>query len=182
MNDLEALKLIIEALDNLEDSEARKWVITSVNARYGGVSSVSQTVTQVVSEPVTQTKEPSASKIRKSKSGKAKSFSMMDLNLRPSGQEAFSEFCEKRNPSSTDEKLVVSVYYLSKLLNVPSVSSNHVYTCFKAMKWSLPANLENALSLAKHHGGWLNTSSMQNIQVTSLGENLVDHDLPRKKK
>jgi hypothetical protein len=49
------------------------------------------------------------------------------------------------------------------------------------MKWRIPADLFNTLAYTASHYGWLDTSNYQALKVTTMGENLLEHDLPKKK-
>jgi hypothetical protein len=132
-------------------------------------------------EVVTKKPEEKTRKIGK-KTAKTKSSHTMlsELNLKPDGKQSFYDFVKTKNPSSDITKCVVSVYYIERLLG-EAVSTDHVYTCFKTMGWRIPSNLDNKLYQISSVKGWLMTSDMSNIKVTAKGENLVDHDLPKKK-
>ena len=103
-----------------------------------------------------------------------------DLDLRPTGKQAFEDFAAAKQPASQWEQATVAVYYLTKVIDLPAVDVNHVYTCFKDRLWRTPSNLSNKMQQAASSKGWLDTSSMENIRVTPQGENLVEHDLPRR--
>jgi hypothetical protein len=117
----------------------------------------------------------------KRKIAKKGSFSMVkDLNLRPQGKTGLKDFCAEKAPESHVEKCTVSVYYLSNDLGISAVDMDHVYTCYKHMSWRLPANLSNMLAQAGSKG-YLNVADRANITVTTHGDNLVEHDLPKEK-
>jgi hypothetical protein len=46
------------------------------------------------------------------------------------------------------------------------------------MKWRVPADLANTLQYTASKDGWLDTKKMDDIKVTTIGENVVEHDLP----
>jgi hypothetical protein len=74
------------------------------------------------------------------------------------------------------------MYYLQNELGLTAISESHVFTCFKHMKWKIPASLYNALACTSSHYGWLSTKDTQNLKISAMGENLVEHYLPRQKK
>jgi len=76
---------------------------------------------------------------------------------------------------------VVALYYVANTLKIEQVSIDHIYTFFKAANWPVPADLPNTLHQAGTEG-WLDTSDAKDIKVTPIGENLVEHDLPRQSK
>jgi len=104
-----------------------------------------------------------------------------DLNLKPSGKKSFREFAAEKQPASNLEKSVVAVYYLHHELGLSAVTVGHVGTCFKDASWRVPSNFANTLAETASRRGWLDTRSMADINVTTHGENLIEHDLPRSK-
>ncbi len=107
---------------------------------------------------------------------------MKDLDLKPIGKLHFKEFAKQKEPRSNCEKCTVSVYYLQNELGLTAISESHIFTCFKHMKWKIPASLSNALSCTSSHYGWLNTKDTQNLTISAMGKNLVERYLPRQKK
>ena len=105
-----------------------------------------------------------------------------DLDLRPKEKQSFKDFAATKSPESNHERSAVSVYWLTQIADVSGVTIDHVYTCYKEANWKVPPNLANSLAVTANKKGWLNTEDMQNLRVTVPGENLVEHDLPRKGK
>jgi hypothetical protein len=101
------------------------------------------------------------------------------LNLSPAGKKSAAEFMAEKSPANAMQKGVVSVYYLRDVVGLEKVSVSAVYTVFKTLGWPLPANLRNKLQQAGSKG-WLDTSDSEDIRLTSMGENLVEHQLPPK--
>jgi hypothetical protein len=87
----------------------------------------------------------------------------------------------EKKPNSIYEKCTVAAYYLKHVLGLKAVSANHIFTCFKHVKWRVPADLLNSLSYTASQYGWLDTSDRQSVNVSTMGENLIEHDLPRVK-
>lgn len=103
------------------------------------------------------------------------------LNLSPQGKQSAAQFAAAKAPSNVKEKCVVAVYYLRDVVELPNVTAQAVFTFFKSVQWPTPADLKNTLQQAGTDG-WLDTANSEDIKLTSLGENLVEHDLPRKPK
>jgi hypothetical protein len=80
------------------------------------------------------------------------------------------------------ESNAVFVYYLQKTAKVSGIDFNHVYTCYKDVAARIPSALKQSLIDTASSKGWLNTSSLNNLQLTTGGENFVELDLPRKGK
>jgi len=83
-------------------------------------------------------------------------------------------------PKSAMEWNVLFVYYLQKMLGIPSVGIDHIYTCYKHLNEKTPKNLYQSLINTAHRKGSINTDSIDSITVTMVGENLVEHEMPRK--
>lgn len=104
-----------------------------------------------------------------------------DLNLSSKEKKAFKEFVKEKQPATNQEKCTVAVYYLSHELSLSAVSIDHIFTCYKEANWRVP-DLYNVLVLTAHKKGWVDTSNMRAIVITTHGENLVEYDLPRQPK
>lgn len=91
-----------------------------------------------------------------------------------------AEFAGEKAPKSVIEKCVLLVYWFIHHGNVTPVTIDMVYTGFKDREWPVPADLANTLQQAGSKG-LLDSRDRQNLVLTTKGENLVDHDLPRQK-
>jgi len=117
-----------------------------------------------------------AGKPRRKKTG---SFAVVkDLSMRPQGKQPFKAFAEEKAPATHQQKLAVIVDWLKREAGIDEVTGDHVNTCYVEAGWKRPADLANALQVTATRKGWLDTSDMSNIQLTSRGEDLVNHDLP----
>jgi hypothetical protein len=104
-----------------------------------------------------------------------------DLSLRPKGKQSFMEFADEKQPRNHPEKQAVTVYWLTKTLEMQDgITLDHVNTCYVGAKWKRPANFENNLQVTATRKGWIDTSDGSNIRITVPGEDLVVHDLPVK--
>jgi hypothetical protein len=101
-----------------------------------------------------------------------------DLSLRPSGKQAFVEFAKEKAPSNHYEKQAVIVYWLQHVAATNGTTVGHVNTCYQEAGWTRPTDLDANLSLTASRKGTLDTSDMDNITVTTRGEDLVRHSLP----
>lgn len=80
--------------------------------------------------------------------------------------------------SSNEQRVTLFVYFLSKNMNIPMVTEDHIYTCFNLVAVKKPTVLNQQIRNAKQKG-WLNHDDWQDIKVTSPGENLIEHDLAK---
>ncbi|MGQ0661962.1 hypothetical protein [Sphingosinicella sp.] len=180
MNELDAMKTIAEKLDKLSADELQR-VLAWVGAKYGsGAPAIGSSPPAPASKPATAA-PPTKSSAKKT-SKKSKSIISMDktLNLSPSGKKSAVQFATEKKPSNSRQKCVVAAYYLREFVENDKVSVSSIYTFFKTLGWPLPADLKNMLSQAGT-AGWLDTSDFEDIKITPIGENLIEHDLPAAK-
>ncbi|HLX62690.1 MAG TPA: hypothetical protein VKX17_15535 [Planctomycetota bacterium] len=105
-----------------------------------------------------------------------------DLNLKPKGKESLAEFYSKKAPANNYEKFAVFVYYLQRILELAPITCDHIHTCFKAVPLKTPSSLSQQLRNCAHKSGWIDTANAEDVKITTLGENIVEHDLPDKKR
>jgi hypothetical protein len=180
MSEVKAIETLDKTLGTLDPDE-RARVLGWAQQKYGTLKGGPGPALSHV-HPATAP-APAATARAKGSKKPAKTVLSMDksLNLSPSGKESAAQFGEKKSPSNVKEKCVVAVYYLRDVIGMEKVSVQAVFTYFKHLKWPVPADLKNTLQQAGSDG-WLDTASAEDIKLTSLGENLVEHDLPAKTK
>ena len=101
-----------------------------------------------------------------------------DLDFRPEGKESFAEFVQKKKPSTQNDKVVVSVYWMKTVLERGNLTFNHIYTCFDDAKFRIPNNLPQAVRNCAARKGWVEIID-NDIVVSTRGKNHVEHDLPK---
>lgn len=180
MDELDALKVISERLEKLSADE-RGRVLTWLNAKYSGAPHAPIAPRAPAAAP-SGAVGPKKGRTTPKAVKKAKSIIALDktLNLSPSGKKSAAQFAAEKSPSNVKQKCVVAVYYLRDILEVAKISVSGVYTVFKTLGWVVPADLKNTLQQAGTEG-WLDTSDAEDIKLTSMGENLIEHSLPPKK-
>lgn len=181
ISEIDAIKAIDDAMSQVADPAARSRILRWAWEKYSSEPLPGkETQEQVSSKPTPKGKLPK----KKAKNGaKLKSKTgpsiVRDLNLKPQNKESFQSFAQAKNPQSDQERCVVAVFYLRHELGIERVGTNHVFTCFKDAKWRVPVDLANTLQYVASHKGWFDTSDMSKIELTTHGENLIEHDLPR---
>jgi hypothetical protein len=181
MDEIEAMKIISDKLEKLSDEE-RSRVLAWAASKYGGFSPKLGQLQLHPVPPVPDGAKKANKTAAKSKSGKrAKTIISMDksLNLTPSGKPSAMQFAAEKAPSNTYHKGVVAVYYLRDFVGLDKATVSAVYTFFKTVNWPVPADLKNTLQKAGSDG-LLDTANAEDIKLTSMGENLVEHKLPQK--
>ena len=183
MTEGEAVKAIDDALSGL-DPEAQVRVLNWANHKFLGLAAYTApgNIAQVgdaPSKPAETVKQSVGKKPTLSGGKKPKVVLKQDktLVLSPNGKVSASEFTKQKNPTNAKQKCVVAIFYIRDILEYDAVSIDQVYTFFKGVGWPVPANLANTLHQAGSEA-WLDTAEAENLKITPLGENLVEHDLP----
>jgi hypothetical protein len=101
-----------------------------------------------------------------------------DIDFRPEGKQSFKDFVIEKKPKSNDERNVVAVYYLERILEVPSITVGHVLAAYKEREWREPSDPANSLQVTASAKNWLNTANMAAVRTTPGGRNVVEHDMP----
>jgi hypothetical protein len=101
------------------------------------------------------------------------------LDLRPNGGTTFEDFVAEKKPQTHEQKQIVIIYWLEKVASVSSITVDHINTCYQAVRWPRPKDLNNSLRTLASKKGWIDTSDMSNITIEVLGENEVNHKLPK---
>ena len=184
----EAFKVIDEALSAL-DAEAQARIIVWANLKFmagkpiGTAPSTAIPSSSILS-PAGKKPPANAGKLSKPKKLTPKKSKIIlkidkDIVLFPEDAKTSAEFASEKAPSNAQQKGVVAIYYICNVLGRGNVTIGQVAAFFKAVRWRMPANLPNTLQQAGTKG-WLDTSNSEDIKITSSGENLVEHQLPRK--
>lgn len=120
-------------------------------------------------------------KTTKLKNKTKESFSIVkDLDLSSKGgKQNLRDFYKEKSPVSAMENNAVFVYYLQKIAGVKNITPNHIYSCYKDVKVSVPTALRQSLKDTAHRKGWVDTASFEDIIIVTPGENFVEHDLPK---
>ena len=106
--------------------------------------------------------------------------SVRDLDLAPDGKPSLKDFVAEKRPKTNHDRNALSVYYLSEILGIDAVTVDHVFTCYKDMRWREPVDLANNLSLTANRKRFIDTANRDDIKITPAGRNHIEHDLPPK--
>jgi hypothetical protein len=102
-----------------------------------------------------------------------------DLSLKPSGKASFRQFVAEKKPQTHQQKQAVILYWLREFGSLPvGITTDHVNTCYVEAGWPRPANLSNGIQVTAKVKGWIDSSDMSDIKLTTRGEDQVTHDLP----
>ena len=88
------------------------------------------------------------------------------------------EFMDAKFPITNEERNIVFIYFLQNMLNLDSVTPNHIYTCYRAVKFRAPLNIENTLT----RRDWIEVDKDGGLTLTAVGKTYVEKQLPKKVK
>ena len=91
-------------------------------------------------------------------------------------------FYDSKSPKTNMEKNVVFVYFLQQQAKEKKITKDHIYTCYKTVNQKPPSAFEQSLIDTKNRKSWIDTTSLDDIKLTHIGETFVDSDLPAKQK
>ncbi|MGA9396943.1 MAG: hypothetical protein WBV22_01680 [Anaerolineaceae bacterium] len=177
VNEIDIIKILDDTLSQIEDPAIRDRILKWAWDKYS-----TKTVPLTIESPKIL-KTPS-SKTKKKKSQKKAKLSLSivkDLNLKPSGKKSFKQFVQEKLPKDNQEKCTVAIYYMKHELGVDKITIDHIHTCCKDVGWRT-ASLYNDLARTASRKGWIDTSEMSDIRITTLGDNFVEYDLPPQNK
>jgi hypothetical protein len=182
MSEVKAIEAVDNALGALNPDE-RARVLGWAQLKYGAAAQINPATHQPApTQPIPSAAKPiNSGKTKGSK--KIKTIMSMDksLNLSPPDKVSAVQFATEKSPTNLMQKCVVAVHYLRDIIEMEKVTARAVFTFFKHLNWPAPADIKNTLQQAGT-AGWLDTADSEDIKLTSLGENLVEHDLPAKAK
>ncbi|PST83087.1 hypothetical protein C7T94_10755 [Pedobacter yulinensis] len=102
---------------------------------------------------------------------------LSSLNLKQPHVETIRSFYERHSASTFFERNLMFVYYLEKILQETPVTLSHIYTCYKSLSLKVPGNIYQSIVDTKKIKGWLEIRSMNDIQLSIHGEQVVEHEL-----
>jgi hypothetical protein len=105
-----------------------------------------------------------------------------DLDLRGNGKRpSFEKFYEEKRPKNAFEFNAVGVYYLKKMLELPTVSFDQLYTCYTEVKFEKPDHFRQSIIDTKNKKGWVDINEAGELDIPHRGVSFVEDKLPAKK-
>jgi hypothetical protein len=95
--------------------------------------------------------------------------------------ERLKDFYAKFEPKTNMERNLIFVYYLKQKLELETVTTDHVFTCYRDISGiKAPEALRQSLIDTASRRGWLDTEDSDDIQITIPGVNYLEHDMAKK--
>lgn len=130
-------------------------------------------------DEINNTRKQSQQKSTSSRSKPPTMSIVKNLDLHPEGKIAFKDFFSTKNPRNNYQAIAVSTYYLDRILELANITPNHIFTCFKEVSRRTPANMPQSIRDTSSKKGWIQTEKGK-VEITNIGENIVEHELPEK--
>lgn len=105
----------------------------------------------------------------------------LDLSASPD-HPSLVEFMDAKFPITNEERNLVFLYYLQKVINQKPVTADHVYSCYRKVNIRAPLNLDHNLQVTADHHGWIRIAKSGNLAVTAEGKRYAENELPKRVK
>jgi hypothetical protein len=100
---------------------------------------------------------------------------ILDLKL-TEGTPPLKEFLDQKKPGEEHSKRYLAIaYWLKHNLKINEVSTNHIHTGYRHMKWNTPKDAGAPLRKLKNTQQWLSKGSGEGLYaINHIGENIVN--------
>jgi hypothetical protein len=100
-----------------------------------------------------------------------------NLDFHPKSDLALKDFFAGKAPKNDMEHCVVIGYYLKHTLELDSFGPGHLLTGLKEVGKPVPADLKGTIRNMRNQKAWFNFDDIEQIDVTTQGDNYVEHKL-----
>jgi len=97
---------------------------------------------------------------------------LANIDFYPTGKKSLVDFISEYNPKNDNERNLLFIYYMSKILGIEEIGLDHLFTCYDAINQKLPENMIASLNNTKVRKKWLG-SDKSNIELTTKGLNEI---------
>ena len=145
------------------------------------ISTISQATPKKVNEKLETKAEVPATSKGKQRQPKKETLSIVkDLNLAEQGDKlSLKDFFSKYTPSNNFERNLIFVYYLQNIAKETAITTDHMFTCYRHVGVKIPRAFKQSLRDTASQKGWIDTSSSEDIKVTTHGINYIEHDITK---
>jgi hypothetical protein len=93
---------------------------------------------------------------------------LIDFNLN-SGDKSWRDYATSKTPKTENEKYLLASLWITEKANVPDFTVSHVFTCFRAMKWSEQVDFSQPLRQMKSKDSYFSHPSRKTWKLTQPG-------------
>lgn len=175
---------IAKAVNEFKDSELQKKAFDALMQAAGLVGNHQPLQPPSEPENIQTTKSKAGRESKKGRVGAAAKrwsgdkYEVMDVDLHPEGKSSLKDFYNEKAPKIDPEKYISIIYYLTSYAGVSEVRVDHIYTAFKQLGLKVP-DIRKGLNNTRGRKAWVEFKRNGPISLTRIGENIVEHDLPR---
>lgn len=108
---------------------------------------------------------PSKAKTKKKSYGNPQ---VLDIDLK-SGEIPFASYCKSKNPTDTIKKYLVCAAWFKEYRKEEEISIDHIYTCYRAMGWSVQKDMGQTFRGGKKQGYFDNGSKNGMWKINHIG-------------
>lgn len=105
---------------------------------------------------------------------------LKDVNYRPSGKISLMDYVKSYEIKSNADRIVVIIQYLNEILNIKTVTGNHIYSGFWELKCKIPTAFYQIITNTKSRDKFLDFTKISDIKLSIQGQNHVRFDLVKK--
>jgi len=100
-----------------------------------------------------------------------------DIDFVPKGKQSLKELFAHKNPDSDLDQILVICYFLQHVVEVTSIGPGHILSGFKHVGKPVPKDLKQTIRNLKKQKAWLGFTKIDEIRLTTEGDNRVEHEL-----
>lgn len=105
--------------------------------------------------------------------GKPRTPKVLNLDMK-AAKIPLKEFCEMKQVGESDTtRYLVIAFWLKENLNIPAVTMDHVYTCYRLLNWQTPADASSPLRSMKKSGWFDKGTDKGSYSINHVGENQI---------
>lgn len=123
---------------------------------------------------------PAPQKTKPRQSKKETLSIVKELNLAEQGDKpSLKDFFSKYNLSNNFERNLIFVYYLQNINKEPAITADHIFSCYRYVGARIPGAFKQSLWDTASQRGWIDTSSLDSIKLTTQGINYIEKDMAK---
>jgi hypothetical protein len=100
-----------------------------------------------------------------------------DIDFFPAGKQSLKEFFSQKAPKSDMDQILAICHFLQHTLESSQVGPGHILSGLKHVGHPVPKDLRKTIRNMKDKKAWLNFTDIENIRMTTEGENRVEYEL-----
>jgi hypothetical protein len=100
-----------------------------------------------------------------------------DIDFVPTGKQSLKDFFAEKAPASDMDQILVLCHFLQHILDAPQIGPGHILSGFKHVGKPIPKDLKQTVRNMKDKKAWLSFADIENIRLTTEGDNRVEHEL-----